>query len=498
MNFILAIDQGTTGTTACLIDANNFSFVAKINKEYPQIYPTPGLVEHNLNDIWSTVEYTVSELLKKQNVSANQIKCIGITNQRETTCAFDLNGTPLANAIVWQDRRTADQCLKLKENKDLAAKIKNKTGLELDPYFSGSKMQWLLNNNAAVKSAAQKSDLRLGTIDTFLLYKLSGNTSFKTDASNASRTMLMELKTTQWDSELLDVFGVKKEMLPSIEDSFGLFGTTKGLSFLPDGIPITGILGDQQSALFGQAGFFEGEMKCTYGTGAFILLNTGEKLLHSKSGLLTTVEYRYQGKTFYALEGSSYIAGAAVQWLRDNLKIIKKSSEVEALALEVKNLEELKYLLFFPFFSGIGSPHWRADAKAAIIGMTRDTKDSHLAFATLEGIALSINDLINAMRTDTGLPIKSLKVDGGAVENNLLMNLQASVSQTKIIRPKIIETTAFGATLGAAIGAGLVQINQLNDLWKIDAEFSGSPELNHYAEEKRSLWANTLKKIFIN
>ena len=498
MNFILAIDQGTTGTTACLIDANNFSFVAKINKEYPQIYPTPGLVEHNLNDIWSTVEYTVSELLKKQNVSANQIKCIGITNQRETTCAFDLNGTPLANAIVWQDRRTADQCLKLKENKDLAAKIKNKTGLELDPYFSGSKMQWLLNNNAAVKSAAQKSDLRLGTIDTFLLYKLSGNTSFKTDASNASRTMLMELKTTQWDSELLDVFGVKKEMLPSIEDSFGLFGTTKGLSFLPDGIPITGILGDQQSALFGQAGFFEGEMKCTYGTGAFILLNTGEKLLHSKSGLLTTVEYRYQGKIFYALEGSSYIAGAAVQWLRDNLKIIKKSSEVEALALEVKNLEELKYLLFFPFFSGIGSPHWRADAKAAIIGMTRDTKDSHLAFATLEGIALSINDLINAMRTDTGLPIKSLKVDGGAVENNLLMNLQASVSQTKIIRPKIIETTAFGAALGAAIGAGLVQINQLNDLWKIDAEFSGSPELNHYAEEKRSLWANTLKKIFIN
>jgi glycerol kinase len=497
MNFIMAIDQGTTGTTACLIDANNFSFVAKINKEYPQIYPTPGQVEHNLNDIWTTVEYTVVELLKKQNISANQIKCIGITNQRETTCAFDKNGKPLAHAIVWQDRRTAEQCLKLKENKELAAKIKNKTGLELDPYFSGSKMQWLLNNNEVVKAAASKSDLRLGTIDTFLLYKLSGCTAFKTDASNASRTMLMDLKTTDWDNELLDVFGVKKEMLPTIEDSFGLFGTTKCLSFLPDGIPITGILGDQQSALFGQAGFSEGEMKCTYGTGAFILLNTGEKLLYSKSGLLTTVEYRYQGKTFYALEGSSYIAGAAVQWLRDNLKIINKSSDVEALALQVKNLDELKYLLFFPFFSGIGSPHWRADAKAAIIGMTRDTKDSHLAFATLEGIALSINDLITALRSDTGLPIKSLKVDGGAVENNLLMNLQASISNTKIIRPKVIETTAFGAALGAAIGAGLVQMNQLGDLWKVDSEFSGSSELNQYASEKRSLWSSTLKNIFI-
>ena len=493
----MAIDQGTTGTTACLIDAKNFSFVAKVNKEYPQIYPTPGQVEHNLNDIWATVEYTVVELLKKQNITADQIKCIGITNQRETTCAFDKNGTPLAHAIVWQDRRTADQCSKLKENAELAARIKNKTGLELDPYFSGSKMQWLLNNNTAVKAAATKSNLRLGTIDTFLLYKLSGSTAFKTDASNASRTMLMDLKTTNWDNELLDVFGVKKEMLPTIEDSFGLFGTTKGLSFLPDGIPITGILGDQQSALFGQAGFSEGEMKCTYGTGAFILLNTGEKLLYSKSGLLTTVEYRYQGKTFYALEGSSYIAGAAVQWLRDNLKIIKKSSEVEALALQVKNLEELKYLLFFPFFTGIGSPHWRADAKAAIIGMTRDTKDSHLAFATLEGVALSINDLITALRADTGLPIKSLKVDGGAVENNLLMNLQASISNTKIIRPKVVETTAFGAALGAAIGAGLVQMNQLGDLWKVDSEFTGSNELNQYANEKRLLWSSTLKNIFI-
>jgi glycerol kinase len=498
MNFILAIDQGTTGTTACLVDANNFSFVAKINKEYPQIYPTPGWVEHNLNDIWATVEHTVAELLKKQNVTPSQIKCIGITNQRETTCAFNKAGSPLANAIVWQDRRTADLCNNLKENNELREKIKNKTGLELDPYFSGSKMQWLLTNNSAVKDAAAKSDLRLGTIDTFLLFKLSGGSAFKTDASNASRTMLMDLKTTNWDAELLDLFGVKKEMLPTIEDSFGLFGTTKDLSFLPDGIPVTGILGDQQSALFGQAGFAEGEMKCTYGTGAFILLNTGDKLLHSKSGLLTTVEYRYQGKTFYALEGSSYIAGAAVQWLRDNLKIIKKSSEVEALAEQVKNLDELKYLLFFPFFTGIGSPHWRADAKAAIVGMTRDTKDSHLAFAALEGVALSINDLISAMRSDTGLPIKSLKVDGGAVENNLLMNLQASISETKIIRPKIIETTAFGAALGAAIGAGIVQLGQLSNFWKMDKEFTGTEQLMQYAKEKRVLWGRTLKNIFIH
>lgn len=295
MTYILSIDQGTTGTRACLIDATTFSLLGQVSKEYQQIYPKPSWVEHNLNDIWSTVEFTIKELLKKHNVQGRLIKAVGITNQRETTCAFDKNGTPLANAIVWQDRRTADFCQKLRD-KNLAEKIKEKTGLPIDPYFSATKMNWLLTNNSDVKNADTSGNLLFGTIDTFLLYKLSGNSSFKTDASNASRTMLMDLKTCTWDSELLEIFSVKRESLPSIEDSFGEFGVTKGLSFLPDGIPVTGILGDQQAALFGQVGFHKGDMKCTYGTGAFVLLNTGEDLVYSKSGLLSTVEYRHKGK----------------------------------------------------------------------------------------------------------------------------------------------------------------------------------------------------------
>ncbi|MGZ3790651.1 MAG: FGGY family carbohydrate kinase, partial [Bacteriovorax sp.] len=301
MKYILSIDQGTTGTTACLIDAETFIFIGKVNKEYPQIFPRPSWVEHNLNDIWSTVEHTVKEVLRAHSVQGSQILAIGITNQRETTCAFNRAGSPLANAIVWQDRRTSEFCHELQSRPGLSDKIKSTTGLPIDPYFSATKMNWLLNNNSAVKAAAEQNDLLFGTIDTFLLYKLSGHESHKTDASNASRTMLMDLKTTAWDPELLNLFEVKKEFLPSIEDSFHRFGATKNLSFLPDGIPITGILGDQQSALFGQAGFYKGEMKCTYGTGAFVLLNTGDDLVYSKSGLLTTVEYRYKGKACYAL-----------------------------------------------------------------------------------------------------------------------------------------------------------------------------------------------------
>lgn len=496
MKYILSIDQGTTGTTACLIDAETFLFIGKVNQEYPQIFPKPSWVEHNLNDIWSSVEHTSRELLRTHNVQGSQIIAIGITNQRETTCAFNRAGSPLANAIVWQDRRTSEFCQELRTRPGLIEKIKTATGLPIDPYFSATKMNWLLNQNSAVKNAADKNDLLFGTIDTFLLYKLSGHISHKTDASNASRTMLMNLQSCNWDQELLDLFGVKKEFLPSIEDSFHLFGITKGLSFLPDGIPITGILGDQQSALFGQAGFYQGEMKCTYGTGAFVLLNIGDKLVYSKSGLLTTVEYRHKGKACYALEGSSYIAGAAVQWLRDNLKIISKSSEVESLAREVKSLDELKNILFFPFFSGIGSPYWNAEAKASIVGLTRDSNRAHIAYACLEGIALSINDLLMAMRKDTGLAIDTLKVDGGAVENNLLMQLQASISETKIIKPKVIETTAFGAALAAAIGAGITEFDQLKNIWQKDREFGIEESLVQYTKDKKVLWNKILKSFY--
>lgn len=495
MNYILSIDQGTTGTRSCLIDASTFTLIGQVSREYPQIYPKPSWVEHNLNDIWATVESTAKEVLNNHNIQGNMIKAIGITNQRETTCAFDKNGIPLANAIVWQDRRTNDFCQELRDKK-LAPKIKEITGLPIDPYFSASKMNWLINNNEVVKEANSKNELFFGTIDSFLLFKLSGNVSHKTDASNASRTMLMNLKTCDWDKELLDLFSIKRESLPSIEDSFGKFGMTKGLSFLPDGIPITGILGDQQSALFGQAGFNKGEMKCTYGTGAFVLLNTGEDLVYSKSGLLTTVEYKYQGKIVYALEGSSYIAGAAVQWLRDNLKIISKSTDIEPLAREVKNFEELKHIQFFPFFSGIGSPYWNAEAKGAITGLTRDSNRSHIAFACLEGIAMSINDLLTAMKKDTGLAIKTLKVDGGASANSLLMELQAATSETIIIRPKVIETTALGAAMAAAIGAGLSDFDKLSHTWKKDIEFKSEQNLFSYVQNKKILWSNTMAKFF--
>jgi len=495
MNYIIAIDQGTTGTTACLLDADKFEFIGKVNREYPQIYPKPSWVEHNLNDIWSTVEVTISELLKKFNVDVKRIISIGITNQRETTCAFNRQGTPLTNAIVWQDRRTHDFCAKLREQ-NLEEKIKRKTGLKIDPYFSSTKMHWMLNNISAVKDAQKKDDILFGTIDTFLLYKLTGGKSHKTDASNASRTMLMNIQEGKWDDELLKIFGVEEKCLPSIEDSFGKFGVTSKLSFLPDGIPITGILGDQQSALFGQAGFHKGEMKCTYGTGAFVVLNTGDKMVHSDSGLLTTIEYQHQKKICYALEGSSYIAGAAVQWVRDNLKLIHKSSEIESLARQVQNLDETAHIMLFPFFTGIGSPYWNAEAKAALIGLTRDSGASHIARATLEGIAFSINDLIRAFRKDTGLAIPELKVDGGAVENNLLMEIQATISQTKIVRPKIIETTAFGAALAAAIGAEITNMDSLKNIWKEEKVFKADDQSANYIKDKQKLWDKTLNSFY--
>lgn len=495
MKYIISIDQGTTGTTSLLIDSESFEVIDKINKEFPQIFPSPGLVEHNLNDIWNTVEVTTSELIKKNEIDPKLISCIGITNQRETTCAFDNNGVPLSNAIVWQDRRTLSLCEELKR-KDLEKTFKQRTGLTLDPYFSGSKMNWLLKNDKTIASAKESCNLKFGTIDTFLLYKLSGMKSFKTEPSNASRTLLMDLETTRWSKDLLDIFEIPQETLPEIVDSFSLFGTTKGLSFLPDGIPITGILGDQQAALFGQAGIQEGDIKCTYGTGAFMLLNTGEKIHYSKNGLLSTVAYRYKNQTIYALEGSCYIAGAAVGWLRDQIKIINSSPDVEELARKVKRMEEMENLLFLPFFTGIGSPYWKADAKAAILGITRDTNDSHIARACLDGIALSIHDLIEAMVDDTKLNLKELKVDGGAVNNDLLMEIQATISKLKILKPKIIETTAYGAGLASAIGNNLIKKEDILSLWKKDKIIEGNNLNSSFYQKKHKDWKDTIKTLY--
>jgi glycerol kinase len=496
--YILSIDQGTTGTTAVLVNASDFSLAGKVNHEYPQIYPQPGWVEHNLNDIWSTVSNTVKDVLTKNNVTADQIKAIGITNQRETTCAFTKSGSPLANAIVWQDRRTAEFCDELR-NSGLSEEVQTKTGLTIDPYFSGTKMRWLLKNNSEVQNAAQDNDLLFGTIDTFLLYKLTGNQSHKTDVSNASRTMLMDLQTTNWDDGMLDILKVSKEFLPEICESICNFGETKGLDFLPDGIPITGILGDQQSALFGQACFQEGEGKCTYGTGAFMLVNTGEEIKYSNNGLLTTVAYKYEGKTYYALEGSCYIAGACVQWLRDNLNFFSNSPEIESMANEVQSLNSTRDVLLLPFFTGLGSPYWKSDAKAALIGLTRDTGVNEISRGALEGIALSINDLINAMEQDFNKSIDSLKVDGGAVANDLLMNIQSSFSNLDVIRPKVIETTAFGAAMAAAIGSGMTTMSKVKELWKEDKVFLTklSNEESEYYAHKQNLWTNYIKNNYL-
>lgn len=492
MGYILALDQGTTGTTAALIDAKSFRFIEKVNQEYPQIYPKPGWVEHNLGDIWNSVEATVKKVLLKANATANDIVAIGITNQRETTCAFDRSGKPLANAIVWQDRRTSDFC---RDNKSHEDKLKSQTGLPLDPYFSATKMRWLLQNVDAVKSANTKGDLCFGTIDTFLLYKLTG--VHATEGSNASRTLIYDLHKLKFEDSLLDFFGIPKAALPQVLPSFGEFGKTKGLNFLPDGIPVTGILGDQQSALFGQAGHSKGALKCTYGTGAFMLLNTGTNAVTSENGLLTTVAYQDKSGAHYALEGSCYIAGAAVQWLRDNLKLISSSPEVEMLAKQIGSLEEMEHVMFLPFFTGIGSPHWAPDAKAAIVGMTRDIGAPHLARACLEGIALSINDLVSAMSADTKIKVDSMRVDGGASANDLLLEMQATFGGMQVIRPKVIETTAYGAAFAAAMGIGAVDRSGIDKLWEEDRVFAPISSTNNYCSNKAKLWQQTIKRLYL-
>lgn len=488
--YILSIDQGTTGSTALLIDTRTNEIVEKVNHEFKQIFPQPGWVEHNLNDIYDSVKAAVKDVLKKANATGDQIECIGITNQRETVCAFDSKGNPLCNAIVWQDRRTSEYC---KTNKGSYPPLQDMTGLPLDPYFSATKMRWMLDNKPEVKEAAEAGELKLSTIDTFLLYRLSAGKSFKTEASNASRTLLMDLDTCQWSDKLCDFFNVPRSSLAQICDSFGEFGETHGLSFLPDGIKISCILGDQQAALFGQAGYKEGELKTTYGTGAFILLNTGSKKVKSTKGLLTTVAFRHNGLPIYALEGSSYIAGAAVQWLRDNLDIIKSSGEVEALAAKAKD-SEMESVMFLPFFTGIGSPYWNPDARAALVGLTRDTGKPQIARACLEGMALSINDSIQALLADSPTKVDSIKVDGGACANDLLMQYQANFSKKPIVRPKVIETTAYGVALGALVGVGKMEMSEIDDLWQEEKVFSANAE--SYFKNKKLQWDKYIEKAY--
>ncbi len=492
MEFLLAIDQGTTGTTSLLLDAKTLKILDKEKSDYRQIFPKPGWVEHDLGDIWESVASSVTAVLKRTNSNPKAIRGIGITNQRETTCAYDLRGNPLSHAIVWQDRRTAEYCDKHRTSYN--EHCRKKTGLPLDPYFSGTKMRWLLDNVPAVKAAADANTLCLSTVDTYLVHRLTGGESFVTEPSNASRTMLMNLENFSWDEGLLKFFGISRNFLPEIRESFTDFGSTRNCGILPDGIPVLSILGDQQAALFGQACVNVGDIKCTYGTGAFLLLNTGEDLVHSSTGLLSTAAYAFRGKKIYALEGSAYIAGAAVQWLRDNLKCIKSSPEVSRLAAEITDLSQMEHVLFLPFFTGIGTPYWDAKAKAAIIGLTRDTHNGHIARACLEGIALSLNDSVSSFKKDFPR-LNDIRVDGGAAGNDILMQLQANFSQKTILRPEVIDTTAFGVAVGCLVGKGEVSIQELDRYWKLEREFT--PTKDHYYTAKKDLWDQTIRRLFL-
>jgi glycerol kinase len=455
MDCLLAIDQGTTGTTALVLD-RTFRVLGRATKDFRQIYPAKGWVEHSLDDIWQSVGTAVkAALANAQQLSADfstkNIAAIGITNQRETLCIFDrATGKQLRNAIVWQCKRSQDICDRLRKRK---VDITNATGLVLDPYFSGTKLTWVLENEPEVASALRKGSAVWGNIDTYLLYRLTGGAAYATEASNASRTLLLDLNKGSWSSELaaaIDVGSLPSS--PEVLPSFGAFGKTKGCDFLPDGIPITGILGDQQAALLGQACIKPGQAKCTYGTGAFLLMNIGEKVQHSKSGLLTTIAWSEKGKLTYAFEGSAFIAGAAVQFLRDNLGFFAKSSECEPLARSERAAPDI---YFVPSLSGLGAPYWDSRARGAFLGLTRDTTKGQMTRAVLESLALQVVDLVQSMEVDSGQVTSELAVDGGAAANNLLMELQAGFGGFTVRRPTNLESTAVGAAAAAALGVGI-------------------------------------------
>jgi glycerol kinase len=490
MKYILAIDQGTTGSRALLFDAT-LQIKGSASLEFPQHFPKPGHVEHDLEDIWNSVDVSVRKTMEKSGVKPSEIAAIGITNQRETTCLWHRNAeaTPLCRAIVWQDRRTSPECDKLRAKK-LEPWINRKTGLLLDPYFSGTKLAWMLKNIPGANRLAADGKIAFGTIDSYLLYRMSGE--HRTDVTNASRTLLMNLKTCEWDDELLKLFKVPRAILPEILPSATAYGRTKKFLDFPDGIPITGIAGDQQAALFGQACFTKGSAKCTYGTGAFAMLNTGNKPVYSKNHLLTTVAWQLGGKTTYALEGSAFIAGAAVQWLRDGLNLFSSSPQVEAMAASV---EDTGGVIFVPALSGLGAPHWMSRATGLITGVTRGTTKSHVARATLEGIAFQVAELLSAMAKDYGSKPALLKVDGGASANDLLMQFQTDLLATDVIRAEIMETTALGAALQAGLAVGYwSDLDEVGKRWKAARSFA--PQMKA-AERKKKMegWARAIEAV---
>jgi glycerol kinase len=449
--YLLAIDQGTTGSTALVLAADG-AVIARANREFPQHFPRPAWVEHEPDEIWASVQAAVRDALERARVDPKACAAIGITNQRETTVLWErARGEPVYRAIVWQDRRTSERCAELK-HRGLEPLFRERTGLVIDPYFSGTKLEWLLANVDGARRRAERGELAFGTVDSYLLYRLTGGKVHATDVTNASRTLLFDIRKLAWDSELLQVLGIPSALLPEVRGSSEVYGHTLGFGPLPDGIPIAGIAGDQHAALFGQTCFEVGDGKCTYGTGAFLLVNTGREPVASEHGLLTTVAWQLGGTTEYALEGSAFIAGAAVQWLRDGLGLIRNADEIEALARQVESAGEV---VFVPALAGLGAPYWDPDARGIISGITRDTRAAHLARATLEGIAFQVADLANAMEADMKRPIARFRVDGGASKNRLLMEFQGDLVNAVVERPACVETTALGAAYLAGLGVGL-------------------------------------------
>ncbi len=465
--FILALDQGTTSSRAIVFNQAG-EIISVAQKEFTQIFPQPGWVEHDPMEIWSTQLGVAAEAISKAGLVTADIAAIGITNQRETTVVWErATGKPVYNAIVWQDRRTAAFCDELKA-REVENVIRQSTGLVLDAYFSGTKIRWILDNVPGAKEKAEKGALCFGTIDTWLLWNLTNGAVHATDVSNASRTMLCNIHTGQWDGQLQDILGVPGNMLPVIKSSSEIFGYTSG-NFSNAKIPIAGIAGDQQSALFGQLCTQPGMVKNTYGTGCFMLMNTGETPVISNNNLLTTIAWKINGITQYALEGSVFIAGAVTQWLRDGLGIIRSAAEIESLAGQAASNGGV-YMV--PAFTGLGAPYWRQDARGAITGLTRGSTAAHIARAALESIAYQTMDVLKAMENDAGISIKELRVDGGATANNLLMQFQSDILNTKVLRPKVTETTALGAAYLAGLAVGYWKsVEDIQQQWQIDRSF---------------------------
>ena len=487
--YILALDQGTSSSRAIVFDEHGQT-KAVSQKEFTQIFPKPGWVEHNPMEIWSSQASVIAEAITSIDINGLNIAAIGITNQRETTIVWDAEtGEPVYNAIVWQDRRTSEFCDGLKRDgrTDL---IRSKTGLIIDAYFSATKILWILENVPGARQRAEEGKLRFGTVDTWLIWMLTRGEVHVTDVSNASRTMLFNIHSLEWDKELLQLFGIPESMMPQVKSSSEVYGYTKTTLFAHE-VPIAGIAGDQQAALFGQMCTEPGSVKNTYGTGCFMLMNSGERPIMSSNNLLTTIAWKIGDKVNYALEGSIFVAGSVVQWLRDGLGIIKSSSEIEALACSV---EDNGGVYFVPALTGLGAPHWDQYAKGCIYGLSRGTTAEHIARAALEGIAFQTMDIVNAMQKDAGVTLKELKVDGGASRNNLLMQFQADILGTSVIRPTVTETTALGAAYLAGLAVGYWEsIDHIKSQWGVDTQFNpiASPEK---VEALKAGWADAIKR----